>query len=234
MNFFRSVILHKVKERENMTKTLMHKIKLGTLSLSAVALLAACGDDTTTDEPITDDPAVEEPTDETPTEDTTADDTADVEDPGNVGPGGSVDTSQGISNVEFPVTMEQAVQIFYDTFGENINIDQIELDEDIRGYEYAISGWDDANEYDIDIDAHSGEIRDQETDADNDNDDDIINLENVMTPQEAMDIATADAGVDFVKEWTLEVDDGITVYEIDLEGADDVTINAETGDIVDR
>lgn len=212
----------------------MHKIKLGTLSLSAVALLAACGDDTTTETPTTDDPPVEEPAVETPTEDTTPDDTADVEDPGDVGPGGSVDTSQGISNVEFPTTMEQAVQIFNDTFGANINIDQIELDEDIRGYEYSVSGWDDANEYDIDIDAHTGEVKDQETDADDDNDGDRINLENVISPQEAMDIATADAGVDFVEGWTLEVDDGITVYEIDLDGADDLTINAETGDIVDR
>lgn len=216
-----------------MAKTLMNKIKLGALSLSAVTLLAACGDDTTPDAPTVDDPVVEEPAVEEPVEDTTPDDTADVEDPGDVGSGGSVDTSQGISNVEFPITIEQAVQIFNETFGENINIDEIELDEDIRGYEYSISGWDDSNDYDIDIDAHSGEIKEQESEPDND-DDDIINLENVIAPQEAMDIATGDAGVDFIEGWTLEVDDGITVYEIDFKGADDITINAETGDIVDR
>lgn len=230
----RSVIFFEAKERENMTKTLMNKIKLGALSLSAVALLAACGDDTTPDAPIVDDPVVEEPAVEEPAEDTTPDDTADVEDPAEVGPGGSVDTTKGINNVEFPITLEQAVQIFHETFGENINIDEIELDEDIRGYEYSIAGWDDANDYDIDIDAHTGEIKGQESEPDNDNNDDIINLENVITPQEAMDIATADAGVDFIESWTLEVDDGITVYEIDLKGADDITINAETKDIVDR
>ena len=219
-----------------MTKTLMNKIKLGVISLSAVALLAACGDDMTPDPPIVDDPVVEEPAVEEPVEDTTPDDTADVEDPAEVGPGGSVDTTKGIHNVEFPITLEQAVQIFHETFGENSNIDEIELDEDIRGYEYSLSGWDDANDYDIDIDAHSGEIKGQESDPDDDDDDDddIINLENVIAPQEAMDIATADAGVDFIESWTLDVDDGITVYEIDFKGADDITINAETGDIVDR
>lgn len=219
-----------------MTKTLMNKIKLGVISLSAVALLAACGDDMTPDPPIVDDPVVEEPAVEEPVEDTTPDDTADVEDPAEVGPGGSVDTTKGIHNVEFPITLEQAVQIFHETFGENSNIDEIELDEDIRGYEYSLSGWDDANDYDIDIDAHSGEIKGQESDPDDDDDDDddIINLENVIAPQEAMDIAIADAGVDFIESWTLDVDDGITVYEIDFKGADDITINAETGDIVDR
>ena len=213
-----------------MNNILLNKIKLGALSLSAVALLAACGNDT----PATNDPAVEEPAVETPTEDTTPDDTANVEDPAEVGPGGSVDTADGIYNVEFPITMEQAVQIFNETFGENINIDQIELDEDIRGYEYSVSGWDDANEYDLDIDAHSGEVKEQESDRDNDNDNDTLNLANVISPQEAMEIATADAGVNFVEGWALEVDDRIAVYEIELKGSDDVTINAETGDIVDR
>lgn len=215
-----------------MTKNLLHKIKLGTLSLSAVVLLAACGDNTTTetpaDNPETNNPVVEEPAVEEPADDTTVGETdSDTAT-------GTVDTTNGIDNVEFPVTMEQAVQIFNETFGENINIDDIELDEDMRGYEYSISGWDNENDYDIDIDAHSGEVKEQETDRDDNNNEDTINLENVISPQEAMDIATADAGVDFVEGWTLEVDDGMTVYEIDLKGTDDITINAETGDIVDR
>lgn len=216
-----------------MNKTLINKIKLGTLSLSTVALLAACGNDTTTEPPVVNDDAVEEPVLEEPTDDTTPDDTADIEDPAEVGPGGSIDTTNGINNVEFPITMEQAVQIFHEIFGENASINEIELDEDIRGYEYSIAGWDDLNEYDLDIGAQSGEIKEQETDRDDDTDD-TINLDNIIAPQEAMDIATADAGVDFVEGWTLEVDDGVTVYEIDLRGADDITINAETGDIVDR
>lgn len=226
LNSFWSVVFY--SRRDCMNKTILNKIKLGTLSLSAIALLAACGNDTPTETPTVDDPAVEEPVEE-PGAEVAPEEPAD-EEPEQAGP---ADTSNGIHNVEFPVSLDQAVQIFYDTFGENINIDEIELDEDIRGFEYSISGWDDNNDYDIDISAQSGEIKSQETEPDNDSDD-TINLDNIITPQEAMDIATADAGVDFVEGWTLEVDDGLTVFEIDLNGADDITINAETGDIVDR
>ncbi len=43
-----------------MSKALMKQIKLGILSLSALGLLAACGDTGTTEDPVTD-PAVEDP-----------------------------------------------------------------------------------------------------------------------------------------------------------------------------
>ena len=84
-----------------------------------------------------------------------------------------------------------------------------------------------------DVFAHSGEIKKQDTETDNDRDD-VINLDNIITPREAMEIAVNDTGVDFVEGWSLEEDDGIIVYEIDLQGSDDITLNAETGDIVDR
>ena len=209
-----------------MNKTIIQKIKLGALSLSAVALLAACADNIEPiDDPVGDDPVVEEPTDDT----TQDDDATDKEEPAI----GSQDTSNGIYDVEFPVTLEQATELFAQTFGEDVNISSIELDEDIRGYEYDLSGWDGEQEYELSLDAHSGEIKKQDIEQDNDRDD-IINFDNIMTPREAMEIAVNDTGVDFVEGWSLEEDDGIIVYEIDLQGSDDITLNAETGDIVDR
>ena len=209
-----------------MNKTIIQKIKLGALSLSAVALLAACADNIEPiDDPVGDDPVVEEPTDDT----TQDDDATDKEEPAM----GSQDTSNGIYDVEFPVTLEQATELFAQTFGEDVNISSIELDEDIRGYEYDLSGWDGEQEYELSLDAHSGEIKKQDTETDNDRDD-VINLDNIITPREAMEIAVNDTGVDFVEGWSLEEDDGIIVYEIDLQGIDDITLNAETGDIVDR
>ena len=209
-----------------MNKTIIQKIKLGALSLSAVALLAACADNKEPiDDPVGNDPVVEEPTDDT----TQDDDATDKEEPAI----GSQDTSNGIYDVEFPVTLEQATELFAQTFGEDVNISSIELDEDIRGYEYDLSGWDGEQEYELSLDAHSGEIKKQDTETDNDRDD-VINLDNIITPREAMEIAVNDTGVDFVEGWSLEEDDGIIVYEIDLQGIDDITLNAETGDIVDR
>lgn len=212
-----------------MNTTIIQKIKLGALSLSAVALLAACANDDAelTDNPVVEDPVTEEPTDNT----NETDEATEPEEPTNVM--GSQDTSNGIYDVEFPVTLEQAAELFAQTFGEDVNISSIELDEDIRGYEYDISGWDGEQEYELSLDAHSGEIKKQDIEQDNDRDD-IINFDNIITPREAMEIAVNDTGVDFVEGWSLEEDDGIIVYEIDLQGIDDITLNAETGDIVDR
>ena len=212
-----------------MNKTIIQKIKLGVLSLSAVALLAACANDDAelTDNPVVEDPVTEEPTDNT----NETDEATEPEEPTNVM--GSQDTSNGIYDVEFPVTLEQATELFAQTFGQDVNISSIELDEDIRGYEYDLSGWDGEQEYELSLDAHSGEIKKQDIEQDNDRDD-IINFDNIITPREAMEIAVNDTGVDFVEGWSLEEDDGIIVYEIDLQGIDDITLNAETGDIVDR
>lgn len=212
-----------------MNKTIIQKIKLGVLSLSAVALLAACANDDAelTDNPVVEDPVTEEPTDNT----NETDEATEPDEPTNVM--GSQDTSNGIYDVEFPVTLEQATELFAQTFGEDVNISSIELDEDIRGYEYDLSGWDGEQEYELSIDAHSGEIKKQDIEQDNDRDD-VINFDNIITPREAMEIAVNDTEVDFVEGWSLEEDDGIIVYEIDLQGSDDITLNAETGDIVDR
>lgn len=223
-----------------MSQAMIKKLQLGIVSLSTLALLAACGDGSPTQEPAaTDDPAVQEPAQpEDTTDDATDDATADVpgEDEPDSGGSGTFDASNGIWNVEFTVTFDQAVQLFYDTFGEDVNIDEIDFDSDRNVYEYSISGWDDQNEYDLDIDAESGDIREQETDRDSDNDNEMINMENIISPQEAMDSAIQDPDSDIIEGWKLEVDDGMSIYEIDFEGAmdDDIKVNAETGDIVDR
>ena len=52
-----------------------------------------------------------------------------------------------------------------------------------------------------------------------------------------MEIALEDAGNAKVKDWDLSVDDGRTLYEIDLEDEDpnlfdDVDVDAVTGEIV--
>jgi hypothetical protein len=49
-----------------MNKTLLKKIQLGILSLSAVGLLAACGGGGGTEEPPATDPSMEEPAPEDP------------------------------------------------------------------------------------------------------------------------------------------------------------------------
>jgi uncharacterized membrane protein YkoI len=226
-----------------MDKTVIKKMQMGFISLSALAVLAACGnggtqeappaqEDSATEEPA---PAPEEETtqDETGGEDTAGQDEAasDQEQGQDAGSTETADTSNGIYNVEFQVTLDDAIQTFYDTYGEEVTIDQIDFDDDNGSYEYDIDGWDQENEYSLEINADTGEVTEQSSETDDDQDD-ALELENIITPQEAMDAAVQEAGSEMIDEWTLEEDDGMTVYEIDFNDVEDVTIDAATGDII--
>ena len=209
------------KEGNIMDKKIVKKIQMGIISLSALAVLTACGDGGTQD----DAPAQDEPTTEEPApspEDEASQDGATGE-----------DTASGIYNREFQVSLDDATQMFYDMFGEDATIDQIEFDEDDGVYEYNIDGWDQENEYELDINADTGDIIEENTERDSDQDD-TLELEGIISPQEAMDIAVEEAGSEIVEDWTLEVDDGVTVYEVNFENADDddIVIDAASGDII--
>ena len=222
-----------------MSKEIIKKIQLGFISLSAVALLAACGDGMNQETPTTDDPVEDTQTpdegtnEEAPQEEETDQQETNLEETTDQTDQEAVDTSNGILNVEFPVSLDQALQTFYDTFGEDINIDEIEFEKDRGVYEYDISGWGDGNEYDLEINAETGEITEQSTERDDDQDY-IIEFDNLISPQEAMQIAADDSGSDHITEWSLEEEQGVTAYEIDIENGDDITVDATTGDVIDR
>lgn len=235
----------------NMTK----QMKLMLVSLSSVALMAACGDDGANDSlgttPVqpetteetgtadTGDTTVEEDTQEdTPQEDAgdTDDSSAeeevaeDTEEAGDVSEGQVSDPdSPGIENIEFPISVQDAIEIFNNEFGSP-NIDEIEFEREDGRYVYDFEGWDGEFEYEMEIDAQTGEILSQETDADTDHDD-ILDLDGIISPQEAMRIALEAAGSGYVEEWDLELEDGFTVYEVDIEGGEDQDVDAHTGEI---
>lgn len=217
-----------------MDKTIVKRIQMGFISLSALTVLAACGNGGTQEEPpAQEDPTTEEPApapeDEASQDGAADDDTAGQDDTAP----DTADTSSGIYNVEFQVSLDDAIQTFYDTFGDDVTIDQIDFDEENGIYEYDIDGWDQENEYSLEINADTGEILEESSESDDDQDD-TLDLENIITPQEAMDIAVEEAGSDIVEQWTIEEDDGLTVYEVELENADDddIKIDASTGDII--
>lgn len=219
-----------------METTVIKKFKLGLISLSAFTVLAACGD-TTEQTPDTEDPqdTTENVTDDMgETGDQAGDQTDDQADDQATDDTGSADTTAGILNVEFEVALEDAVQTFYDTFGEDVNIDQVEFDSDMGDYHYDIQGWDNDNEYDMEVSADTGEIIRQDTEADNDTDDDMLDIGNYILPAEAMSAAADVSNSDHIEGWSLDIDDGRAIYEIDFQGEDDIDVDAETGEIVDR
>ncbi len=228
----------------NMTK----QMKLMLVSLSSVALMAACGDDgandslgttpvqpETTEETETDD-AGDATVDEGAEEGTAEEGTEDVDDTGVTDDSTDASDAQvsdpdspGIENIEFPISVQDAIEIFNNEFGSP-NIDEIEFERDDGRYVYDFEGWDGEFEYEMEIDAQTGEILSQETEADTDHDD-ILDLDGIISPQEAMAIALEAAGSGYVEEWDLELEDGFTVYDVDIEGGEDQEVDAHTGEI---
>lgn len=203
----------------------MRKVKLVVLSMSTLLLLAACGENTdTTLTPI--EPETEESveTDESNTNTPVETD----EDP--------TQTTKGIQDVDFEVSLDDAVQRFMDTFPEAEGIDKVQFDVDDGRFEYELDGFNAGYEFELTIDAETGDILEQSTDDDDDHEV-AIDFGNIISPQEAMSFALEAAGSGYVKEWELETDDGRTYYEIDIEGADNnvdsVDIDAVSGDILE-
>lgn len=207
-------------------------IRLGVLSLSASLLLAACDDNDTQDTtPVEDD--TEQTDGDTDagddTDDTAADNTPDDE---TDGAADDATDSQGIQGMTFSVSLDDAIDQFYETFGsEDINISEIQFDYDDGRYLYEFEGWDGQYEYELDIDAETGEIVQQEQDDDDDSGD-TLDLEGIISPEEAMEAALDASGSGYVEEWDLEVEDGRTIYDIDVEGGSDQQVDAQTGDVL--
>lgn len=219
-------------------------IKWGMLTASSV-LLAACGGGTEQT------PPAEQPAD-TATQDTTAPETGDTsvgtgdtsqdtsQEGGAAGNNQPNTTQQGINNMTFDTSLDDAIQTFNEEFN-NPNIESIHFDEEDGRHTYDFEGFDDTNEYSLEIDAQSGEVLNREQESENDDDnDDVLNLEGIISPEEAMSIAAEEAGSGHVEEWELDVENGTTVYEIDMEGTDgafdddDLRVNAQTGEILNQ
>mgnify|MGYP002711905942 FL=1 len=149
------------------------------------------------------------------------------------------DLKTGIEEKEFAISLDDAVAKFKETFPEEgIEISGVDLDEDDGKYAYDIQGFKENKEYEVKIDAETGDILAQEEEVDDDNDDlddDIaIDFATIITPQDAMEKALEN-NTGYVKSYELDHnDDGKLVYEIDIEDGDDVELDAETGDIIHK
>jgi uncharacterized membrane protein YkoI len=232
------------------------KVKLGMVTLSSVAVLASCGSNANGDSlgttPVTpesteevntvvesnqEEQAVqsnEESTQETTEEQTNTEQPEEVTETSNdttneTTAQTSNQDSPGIEYLEFPITVYDAIDLFNNEFGRP-HIDEIEFEREDGRYVYDFEGWDGQYEYELKIDAQTGEILSREVEAEDDQGD-ILDLSGIITPQEAMAIALEVSGGSYVKDWELEVEDGYTVYDIDIEGGEDQDIDAHTGDV---
>lgn len=206
-------------------------LKLALLTSASVLTLAACGDNTTQE---TTEPETEETTDTT--EDSATDENTDTTDENtdDQGDDQAANTdSQGIENMDFAVSLQDAVETFKGEVGDDaVQITDVNFDTENGTYVYEFTGFSNGTEYEGSVDAENGDVVDFESEAGEDMDDDVLDLDNVVDPSEAMTVALDSTGSGYVKEWELDVENGTPVYEIDIENASDVKVNAETGEVL--
>lgn len=140
---------------------------------------------------------------------------------------------------EVATNMEDAVKIFHEhNFGDGsanaLNIDKLKveiLDNDII---YEIEGFKDGKEYQLKIN-NNGEILEEELEDDDDKKKLAIDFAKIISGENAMEKALEDEARDVkVKEYELKIEDGKTVYEVELDNGKDVKIDATTGEIIKR
>lgn len=145
--------------------------------------------------------------------------------------------TKGIENKTFDTSVDDVIKKFNDTF-PNAKITSLSIDNDNNSYVYEVEGYNDTNELELKVDANTGEIVKQDDDDDRDDviDDDVLDLDGIVSPQEAMKAALDEVGSGYAKEWELDSKNGKVYYEIDVEGSkqaqDDVHIDAKTGDFI--
>lgn len=219
------------------------KSKLGVITLASSLVLMACGNADTTD--TTDTPVSESTSSAMISSEemssTTSMDSSSI----SMSEESSLDTTssdngmstKGIENTEFDISVEDAINKFKDAF-PGAEITSVAIDNDNNSYVYEIEGYNDSNSVEIKVDANSGEIVKQKDSEDRDDnaEDDILDLDGIISPQEAMKAALDEVGSGYAKEWEIDSKNGKPYYEIDVEDAeqsnDDVHIDAKSGDFI--
>lgn len=209
----------------------------GALSAAAVLVLAGVAlAGCTTEDPSSTAPGVTaEPSDEATT-DGTGDDGAG--DSGSDDSGSTDSAAGGLAAEEFDVAWDEAVQIAQDAFDGRLT--SLDLDEDDGRFEYQVTLASSSEEFEATIDPNSGEIVQQEREAlDSDDaaevDDEAFELAGLITPDEAMTAATAEASGP-VSSWSLDRSWSGILYDVEIGTGDDgpsVSVDAETGAVVE-
>ncbi len=185
---------------------------LSLIGLSGL-VLAACGDNAET-------------TDTTPaTNDTTTETSSVTEDTGVV--------DNSTTATEDILSLEEVVDIYMGEY-PNAQIQKVDYDKDSGDWTYEITGVSENREYEVEINAVSGDII--KVDEDDVDDDAYLAFDTIITPEEAIEIAkTALAEeADVLEGWELDVDDNRTKYDIEFEGSNrDVKLDAETGEVIE-
>lgn len=138
----------------------------------------------------------------------------------------------GLSDVK--VNLDKAVESFKEAFpNKEITLTAISLEVEGNSYIYDVEGYDKEGEYQASIDANSGDVLNKEEEKERNHDKESLDLSSIISLEEAIEKAQASRDGAKAKEWSLSIDDGFTLYEIELDKGEDLTIDATNGEIVE-
>lgn len=111
---------------------------------------------------------------------------------------------------------KQAVAKFKQKYAK-AKISEISLEKHHNRYQYEISGFDSQKEYSAKIDAQTGKLSAAKSEKlDADDHETAIKLNQVISRQKANQLAEKAAKSGQGREWTLETDDGQTIWQVDV------------------
>lgn len=136
------------------------------------------------------------------------------------------------------LSAEDAVKIFGDKYA-NVNIDEISFELDNGVYAYEINGFDDANEYELEVNAAYGSIIKEKVEKDNTADKKAIDLGLIKNIDELVATSLKDAGDGYhLNSFSIEHEAGITKLDIEVEDANGKDIeyeyNLETKELIKK
>ena len=136
------------------------------------------------------------------------------------------------------LSAEDAVKIFNDKYA-NVNIDEISFEKDNGVYAYEINGFDDANEYELEVNAADGSIIKDKVEKDNTSDKKAIDLGLIKNIDELVATSIKDAGDGYhLNSFSLEHEAGITKLDVEVENASGKDIeyeyNLETKELIKK
>lgn len=111
---------------------------------------------------------------------------------------------------------KQAVAKFKQKYAK-AKISEISLEKHLNHYQYEISGFDSQKEYSAKIDAQTGKLSAAKSEKlDADDHETAIKLNQIISRQKANQLAEKAAKSGQGREWTLETDDGQTIWQVDV------------------
>lgn len=136
------------------------------------------------------------------------------------------------------LSAEDAVKIFNDKYA-NVNIDEISFELDNGVYAYEINGFDDANEYELEVNAADGSIIKDKVEKDNTADKKALDLTLIKNIDELVATSLKDAGDGYhLDSFSIEHEAGITKLEVEVENASGKDIeyeyNLETKELIKK